>query len=202
MNIRIAKTEQDMRAVWGLAHDGYVAKGYASPRPDRLLRSHPHLDFTAETTIWLAEDRSGNALGTLSYTLDGPNGLPLDKCYGDVVGDIRDACLQRNQRFGVCWRLITGSARQADYRITARLFEENIALARVEGVGVTLQMVNPRHAGFYQRGFGFKKIAGPVFNSDLNAYSVLLAGNMDRITKQWGRIRERRQSVRMPVAVS
>jgi hypothetical protein len=195
--IREAKSPQDMETVWRLTHDMYVAQGYAQVQPNGLLVHYPHLDAIPQTIIWIAEDENGRALGTLSYTDDGPAGLHVDDDFKDVTDAVREECRRSVKRLGASWRIVTQPECRNGLDVVMGLITRYVEYIKLREIDVTLYTFNPKHGSFYKRMLDFEIIAEPRIGHAVQAApAILMRGELARVVARWRKIMTRRDSAR------
>ncbi|MGH7555969.1 MAG: N-acyl amino acid synthase FeeM domain-containing protein, partial [Longimicrobiales bacterium] len=109
-------------------------------------------------------------VGTLTLSLDGPDGLAADGSYGDAVDAVRRAGRD------VCELTRLALSTDADSRsVLCVLFGAAYLLGRrLHSVTDVFVEVNPRHVGFYRALFGFAVAAGQRVCPRVMAPAVLL----------------------------
>jgi hypothetical protein len=130
-----------------LTHDTLVEAGDITPRPDGKINLYPHLDRSGQTTILVAE-QSGMIIGTISMSLDGPDGLHTDSLFNDETDRIR-----REVPHGLAasWRIATSRQYRSNRGLVLDLIKHTF-LARFElHAQVCLFVFNERHVTIYQR---------------------------------------------------
>jgi hypothetical protein len=155
-----ARTQFDVQAAAFLLESLYGSRGYLVPS----------LDASPESDFILIAAEGGAVAGTLTLRVDGPAGLRADESYGDKLDAVRSqgrrACelgrlaVARNARSMPVIRALFGHA----YEIVHGLRELTDIFIEV----------NPRHATFYRRAFGFRVAAGERLCPRVLAPSVLL----------------------------
>jgi hypothetical protein len=161
----IASTDDEFAAATSLVESRYAWRGYAL-RPD---------DRTAAVTV--IATRHADTVGTLTLRADGPAGLAADEGYLEVLDLARRAgrhlCELTRLAIDVdaAWRPTLGA-------LIGLAYLAGRALHEVTDVFVE---VNPRHARFYQRMFGFVVAAGERFCPRVEAPAVLLRLELERL---------------------
>ncbi len=202
ITVRKAATLEDLEAVWRLTHDVYVAEGYASPRPDGVLRHYPHLDRIQETEVFIAEDEAGRLLGSNSATVDGPAGLHADDDFRDVIDDIREECRRDGKLLGCSWRIVTRPGCRESLPVIMQLISATLESGR-RRADVVLYTFNPKHEGFYGRMLALKTVAGPRDGHSVRgAPAILMRGEMTEMLARWERVVARRSSARLAPAMA
>jgi hypothetical protein len=160
ISVRVARTLPDRRAATELIRSRYSSRGYAVSD----LPTSP----TSELTLLATE--AEDAVGTLTLRLDGPDGLRADDTYADQIDAARTAGRRicKLGRFAVAEHAPSGP-------VLAALFAHAHAAVRSFGAITDVFIeVNPRHAGFYRRLFGFAIAGGERVCARVGAPSVLL----------------------------
>lgn len=157
--VSVARVESDLRAAVELLSSRYAWRGY------ELSRQRP-----ASSDLTLIATERGSVVGTLTLRFDGPARLRADESYGDEV----DAA--RSQGRGVCELGRFAVAQHAPSKpVIAALFGRVHRIVRgLREVTDVFVEVNPRHVGFYRRGFGFTVAAEGRICPRVRAPSVLL----------------------------
>ncbi len=126
LTIDTANTPGQLRDVHRLTYAIYADMGLCEINPDRRLEHYPHLDYIAESTVLMAME-GDELVGTVSITLDGPEGLHVDEDFPDAMRRLRAP----GRRVAAAWRIVTDPAYRSDRRLITRLmragFEEVIA---------------------------------------------------------------------------
>ncbi len=160
LHVTLARTKHEVQAAGRLLESLYASRGYLVSQLD----ADPGSDL-----ILLAAEGS-DAIGTLTLRLDGPLGLRADETYADELDLVR-AQGRRACEFG---RFAV--ARHAHSKaVIGSLFGHayEIVRERRELTDVFIE-VNPRHAPFYRRAFGFRVAADERTCPRVRAPSVLL----------------------------
>ena len=146
IKITTANTPGQMRVVHELTYMAYRAKGLCQADPSERLQHYPHLDYIAETTVLMA--MAGDKLvGTVSITLDGPEGLHVDEDFPEVMVRWRPGGL----RLAAAWRIVTDPAYRGDRRIITGLMRAGFVEAIARGAGLLFCSF---HLGFLTVGRG------------------------------------------------
>jgi GNAT superfamily N-acetyltransferase len=82
LELKIASTEAELEACFGLLHDAYVASGFMRPHPSGL-RVTPYHALPTTTTLCAKVD--GQVVGTLSIVREGVFGFPMQSVF-DIDG--------------------------------------------------------------------------------------------------------------------
>lgn len=200
MLIRKASSLKDLKAVWKLTHDMYVAEGYAQPQPDGMLCHYPHLDGIPETAVFVAEDERGRIVGTNSLTLDGPAGLHVDDDFKDLADAVRAECRREAKTLGASWRIVTEPGYRQSLDVVMRLITATIEEGRRwGGLHVWLFTFNPKHQKFYNRMLDFRTISDVRDGHSVGkAPAILMRGEMENMVRRWEQVKARHTSARLP----
>lgn len=154
VEIGVARTPEEMDAVYRMTHDAYVEMGFIRPHPGGKLIHYPHLDRIPETTVLLAR-LDGSIVGTNSLTLDGPAGLHVDEDFKTEADRIRaeGRALAASYRINTCPEVRQRNA------IVMGLIRETVRIALARGVETCLFIFHKRHERIYQRLLNMKTVA-------------------------------------------
>jgi hypothetical protein len=167
LQARIASSAQDFAAASALVESRYAWRGYG----------RSGCTSAAAPGVTLIATQGAVTTGTLVLRPDGPAGLAAEESFGDAI----DAARARGLRLCEAGRLAIEAA--ADGRVTlSALIGLAYLVARVvhEASEVFVE-VNPRHARFYQRMFGFAAAGGSRFCPRVGAPAVLLRVELERL---------------------
>ncbi len=136
---------------------GYLTETVAtSPSPNRLI-------FEVSSIV------EQELFGTLTLGLDSEEGLLADALYGENINVFRIAGRK------VCeLSKLAIDPRYGSKEVLASLFHLAYIYARLHEVTDAFIEVNPRHAAFYQRQLGFRRLADIRICPRVNAPAVLL----------------------------
>jgi len=168
VNTTIASSREELRAAGDLVLRRYTRRGYAIDA--RAVDYPPPGASEASAITLLASDAAGDAVGTLTLGLDGPDGMLVDAVYGAEVDAVRVA----GGRVCELTRLAVDH-RSDSSEVLAALFGLAFLLMRalLDATDAFIE-VNPRHVAFYRRALGFAVEAGERFCERVKAPSVLL----------------------------
>jgi len=179
--IRPVANDAEMMMVHRLTHDCYVSKGYAPPQPNGRLVHYPEFDSLPSTTVFVAIQH-GEVVGSISMTVDGPDGLTVDKDFKEECDGMRQA----GRRLAVAWRLVMKHSVNPSRRILMALIKETAARATRLGADTWLFTVNPRHESVYQRLLKMYTVARKEGTQGLsNAPAVLLRADHESLPEAW-----------------
>jgi hypothetical protein len=160
----VASSADQLAAAARLVESRYAWRGYAV-RPG-----------AGESAMTIVATRRADTVGTLSLRGDGAAGLAADEGYGEIVGRVRAAGRRVCEltRLAIdadaAWRPTLGALIALTYLAARALHEATDVFVEV----------NPRHARFYQRMFGFAAAAGQRMCPRVGAPAVLLRLELDR----------------------
>lgn len=172
---RLAATRRDYLGAFGLTYRRYLSAGLIRPNVYGL-RIAPH-QLSRECLVVLAERRA-EIVGTVSLTADGENLLPMDRLFPVPMNRLRD----RGMRL-VEIGCLASVADEEGYRsaIYVELTRAAIQIARDGGYDRMIAAVHPRHARFYARAMGFRRLSGPVRDPRVNGHAaVCVCGDPSR----------------------
>lgn len=165
LNTVIAVSRAQRQAADELVRRRYCSRGYATGSEDggeaSAARRH---------SVTLLAQSSERLLGTLSVIPDSPQGLLGELTYPAEIEALRGAGHRLGElvRLAICedahWRAPLDALVQSAYLVT-RVFH---------GLSDVLIEVNPRHAPFYRRAFGFVEAGAIRLCERVNAPSVLM----------------------------
>ena len=143
---------------------------------DGLCIPHPEFDHIDDTTILVAE-WGGEILGTISLTLDGKHGLPLDKNLN------RTCALSRaeGRPLAQAWRLLAKDSCPTDVIVTSLITEATQRLLS-QNIQTSLWMVQERYSPLCHMLLNpvmLTRIASARGASKVN--SVLLRGDAEKL---------------------
>lgn len=161
---RVANTPTLLKEAAALVRQRYAWRGYLTTGMGDACR-----DETRDEIALVAVVR-GRVTGTITLGLDGPAGLWIDRTYP------AEAARHRARGATLCEITRLAIAPRSDTRtILAALFELAHAKGRRDRRATDLFVeVNPRHASFYRRVFGFEIVSGVRECGRVKAPAVLL----------------------------
>lgn len=181
--VKEVENAEEMEEVYRMVHDVYLERGYIEEQPGGKLIHYPHLDGIPETTVIIAI-ANGKVVGTNSFTLDSPEGLPGEKDFKEECDIIR----LEGRILGACWRLGTGNIYRNEKKIILSLIEKTAEVACIDkGVETTLFTLNPRHEKIYKRLLNMKTVARrrESVAGLSNAPAVLMRLDTEDIPEMW-----------------
>jgi hypothetical protein len=154
---RIAGQPEELLAAFRLTYDAYVQAGLAWPNPQRLRVTPYQLETGSE--VFLAT-RDDEVLITVSLVSDGRLGLPMESVYPQEVEMMRGT---REKPFRVaevsCLAMAeTSRSLRRPIPILREVFRLLLHYARHRAIDWLLIAVHPKHAAFYERVIGFRRM--------------------------------------------
>jgi hypothetical protein len=173
--IKTAVAEERRGMVNSLLKSRYSWRGYTEVRlpTDQSVHKFTLMAIEAHDTI-----------GTITVSLDGPQGLSVDHAFGAEVQALRD------QGRSLCeFTKLAVDPTVGTKRVLAALFHVAYIVAhRIRGHDTLLIEVNPRHVRYYERMLGFKVLASERMNRSVNAPAVLLTVDFAYVMGEIGRL--------------
>lgn len=170
----VAITDTDFRAARSLVERRYAWRGYRRVGAESDDTAHRR-----ELTL-LAWSGGSAAVGTITLRFDSGMGLRADRGFAESMQAIRS-----NGRV-VCEFTRFAVSADADSKATvAELFDLSYVLGR-KMIGVTdvVAEVNPRHAGFYRRAFGFEQASEVRHCERVDAPAILMRLDADELERR------------------
>ncbi|MGE5385118.1 MAG: N-acyl amino acid synthase FeeM domain-containing protein [Betaproteobacteria bacterium] len=169
-DIRPATTRTQFDAASMLVRRMYAWRGY---RTDCISDSPAH-DDQVILGVW----QGGTALATLTLNLDSTRGLCCDELYGAEI----DAFRKRGRIICEVSRLAIDPESSSRYMLKALLRTAQEYARDILGCTDAVIEVNPRHAKYYCREFGFAQIGQLRRCPRVDAPAVLLHQEIARMT--------------------
>lgn len=195
--VEVARVDSELRAAVELLNSRYAWRGY------RLSRYRP-----ASSDLTLIATERGSVVGTLTLRFDGPARLRADESYGEEI----DAARSQGRHVSELGRFAVAQNARSKAVIAALFGRVHRIVHGLREVTDVFVEVNPRHADFYRRGFGFTVAAEERVCPRVLAPSVLLrldvAGFERRVRERderataWARQALRRASGGSPRGIS
>ena len=166
LTIRAADCDGERSSAHILVNRMYATRGYTTS-------SVP--DHSNANRITLVASEADEAVGTITVSFDGPQGLLVEDTFAAEVAQLRD------QGFLLCEFIklaIDGVVRSK--KVLASLMDAALLCAReVRRCDKALIEVNPRHVRFYETMLGFKVLRSDRMNRRVNAPAVLMSLDLD-----------------------
>ncbi len=125
--------------LYRLTYECYQADGHPLPNADGLWIPHPEFDHLPTTTIFIAQ-LGGEMVGTVSITMDGTLGLPLDKKFPNTCRLNR----LKGRRVAQVWRLLVRESCPIKSSIVVSLLTEATQRLMAEGAQTCLYVVQEK----------------------------------------------------------
>ena len=171
--IKAVDTEQRRSKVDALLRDRYGWRGYKSV-------GLPTDRSVAKFTLAAIEDDL--MIGSITVSLDGPDGLAVDDIFGPETKKLRTQGRRLCEFVRLAVDPLVGTK-----RVLAALFHVAYIVAhRIRGYDTLLIEVNPRHVHYYQRMLGFKPLSEERNNRSVDAPAVLMALEFSYLKQQIG----------------
>jgi hypothetical protein len=192
VEVRPIRGEAELDEVYRITHDAFLEHGYCKVQPDGRLIHYPHLDRIPETTILVALI-DGAIGGTLSLTLEGPQGLHVDSDFRAEC----DAIRREGRRLAAAWRLATRSSCRDERRVVMALILGALRGIFDAGVQTTVFTFNPRHERVYQRLLNMKIVARKQGTDGLeNAPAVFMRMDAETVPERWRKACQTHEALR------
>ena len=167
VRVKLVCCSDDQAAADRLVSLRYTSRGYVTDREAGNQFSHQGL--LAACLTFLA-CRGPQKVGTLTIGLDQGRGLLADEANHEIVDGLRRA----GRRIAELRRLAVHDSVDGK-AVLAHLFRAVYCAGRlVHGATDVLIEVNPRHANFYARIFGFVRLGDETICARVNAPAVLM----------------------------
>jgi len=152
-SIKIANTLEEREAVFRLAYQVYLEKGYVSENPNQWL-IQPY-DTNQETTILIVQDKNKNIAGTLTLVFSESCTLPAETLYHLELNELKN----REEKIAEISRLVIHPAYRNSKEVLLLLFNYlAIYTTYVKKYHHVAIQVNPRHCEYYKTILCFEKI--------------------------------------------
>ena len=166
--IDLAASAVESLAASTLVQRRYAERGYRCSMPDAPHDAHE---------LTLVANQADATIGTLTIGFDNPTGLHID----DVFRAEADALRAAGSRICEFTKLALDRIERSAH-VLASLFETAYLYAhRVMGFDKLLIEVNPRHAKYYERMYGFAILGEPRLNRRVEATAVLMCLDLARV---------------------
>lgn len=169
LKVTPAVTYYQHRACSALVRRMYAWRGYRLSPPRQRIEDPNHATLGA----W----REGELVGTLTASRDSSAGLLADNLYAKELAGLR-----RPSRILCEVTRLAVDVETHDPQLLKSLFRSSYQYIRaIFGVTDTVIEVNPRHAAYYQRVFGFTQIGAIRTCPRVNAPAVLLHRSLNNL---------------------
>ena len=179
VQVRLACDLDDQAAADRLVAMRYAWRGYAT---DAMPDKPPSTEGRSPDSSTLLAYRGDRLVGTITLGLDGHSALFAANAHPAIV----DAIKRGGRRVVELTRLAVRDT--VDSRmVLAELFRAAYCIGRlVHGATDALIEVNPRHAGFYSRVFGFVRLGDEWLCARVNAPAVLMHLDVSKLDLRLG----------------
>lgn len=144
-SVRVANSLEEREAVFKLAYQVYLEKGYINENANQwLINSY---DMAHDTVILIVLDSQKNIAGSLTMVFDSRKTLPADKIYQDELNELRYS----RKRLTEISRLVISPDYRNSKEILILLFNYMaIYSAHIKRIDNIIIEVNPRHKDYYK----------------------------------------------------
>ena len=170
----IAECDEELDAADTLVRSRYSARGYA------VLEERNAVAPAAPQPVTLLARAGGRLLGTLTVRRDGPGGLLAECSYAEEVHALRAA----GHRLGEVVKLATVEGTHWTTALDALVRSAYLLTRVVYGLSDVIIEVNPRHAGFYRRVYGFVEAGGRRLCDRVRAPSILMRLDLEQFGRR------------------
>lgn len=168
--IKVANTLEEREAVFKMAYDSYLAKGFTAQRQDgNLVFTY---DLSKDTLILIIKDKADELVATATLVFEESCTLPAENIYAQEINSLRNLGRKTVELCRLCIR--------PDYRnskeILVLLFNYiAIYITKIKNYHSLIIEVNPRHKAYYKALLQFTEIGALKECPHVeNAPSVLL----------------------------
>jgi hypothetical protein len=170
---RVALSPYDMEVAEDLVRRRYAWRGYHIANAKEA--GSAYVAATSRRVTLLAEHR-GTVHGTLTVRADSPQGLLAEDTYGEEIEDLR----RQGHRVGELGRLAFEEGTQWKPALDTLVKSAYVVTRLVHGLTDVVIEVNPRHARFYIRMYGFMTGAPERTCARVGAPSVLMLLDLEQ----------------------
>ena len=170
--VRVAQHPTEVQLANALVFRNYVAQGYW--QDDRGQLDCNRFLHLPTRHVFVATDKSV-LLGTASIILDSPHGLPADAFRHDATENLRaeGETLAEISAFAI--DKDRPHASSLVHFLVAFIFQYSFYYAAVDRFVV---VCTPRHARFYERGYGFQRVRQAAFYDYVKVQAQMLTVNL------------------------
>ena len=148
-NLFFAESDSEVRAAWSFVHDRYVEQGIITPQKDGLFM-HPESGI-ASTIVIVQKNAKDEICATCTLYVKGHK-----PCFSmfpeETIGLVHNSPDAENSVIEICQ--LAGTS----VKYVLNLFRVIHRIGQIMCKDI-LAIVHPDHAGFYQKQFGFFKVA-------------------------------------------
>jgi len=174
----IVTTIDELRDIQRLTFNEYSRLGYVGPEAGPELSLCPELDLNEDgtlyphTTIYFLRGGHDLLLGTVSITMDGPEGLHTDHVFPCETESFRQQVATKSQVLAGVWRIVIKHG--CHTCVMGMLMEIVRSEMYKRSIDIALCTFNPHHRKFYER-VGFIALTESI-EDHMNAPSLLMIG--------------------------
>ena len=151
--VRVANSMEEREAVFKLAYQVYLDKGYVHENANQwLINSY---DTAQDTVILIVLDTQKNIAGSLTMVFDSREKLPADKIYHEELNQLRHS----RKRLTEISRLVISPDYRNSKEILILLFNYMaIYASQIKKIDNVIIEVNPRHKEYYKSILCFEEV--------------------------------------------
>lgn len=151
--VRVANSMEEREAVFKLAYQVYLDKGYVHENANQwLINSY---DTAQDTVILIVLDAQKNIAGSLTMVFDSRERLPADKIYHEELNQLRHS----RKRLTEISRLVISPNYRNSKEILILLFNYMaIYASQIKKIDNLIIEVNPRHKEYYKSILCFEEV--------------------------------------------
>ena len=151
--IKVANTLEEREAVFQLAYQIYLEKGYIKKNSRQWYTQN--YDAVTETVILIVQDKNNKIAGSLTLVFNENTKLPAEKIYGEELKALKD----RGEKMVEISRLvISDEYRNAKEILLLLMNYLAIYSYHVKNYSSVVIQVNPRHKNYYKALLNFDEI--------------------------------------------
>jgi hypothetical protein len=184
IEIRKAKTLDDLQRVYRLTHDSFVAAGLCEKQSHQMVIHHPDQDVIPETMIFMVEIKN-ELVGSVTFTIDSEFGLMVDSGFKQQIDKYR----KFYGKVANFWRLAILPAYQNDSRILRHLLGIIASCLLKNQIPVCFFTFSPEHARIYEKLVNTEEVCRGVDSNELidpkHAEVVLMKLYPDKVPEKW-----------------
>ncbi len=193
--IKIANTLEEREAVYRLAYQVYLEKGYINQNTSKWL-IQPY-DEAQETIILMVQDANKKLVGSFTILFDSIRKLPADKIYNDEINNLRS----KNKKIVEISRLVINPEFRNSKETLVLLFNYlAICGSYVTPFDNIIIEVNPRHKEYYKSILCFEELGKEKPCPQVqNAPAVLLNLPLDIYHAEVDRVHKAKQQTNQKI---
>lgn len=178
--IKVANTLEEREAVFRLAYQIYLEKGFSAPNANEWLVNY--YDAHKETVILMVSDKQKNIAGSLTIVFSTNSKLPVEKIYKEEIKSLMNS----GNRIAEISRLVISPEYRNSKEILVLLFNYlMIYIHKTKNYDGLAIQVNPRHKNYYKTLLSFDEIGEEKPCPQVqNAPAVLLYLSVKKYTSE------------------